>query len=197
MRGDPPPPPLSLNKVKRKAVRSGDANDWITYKAARNNVNNEIRQSKANYCHNENINNSGNGREIWKTINTLLSRKTQDNSINELKVTYESHTEPEQIAHQFNIHFTEIGTNLATALSQNTCDFEQFLTKTRTTFQFKLIPVNTVFETLISDATKKATGSDKISDNLLKSLRTLCVQFSVEIGVFPSELKNAKVIPLF
>ena len=161
-------------------MRSGDASDWSACKAARNNVNNEIRQSKADYYHKEITNNSGNGREIWKTINTLLSRKTKDISINELKVNNESHTEPEQIVHQFNIHFTEIGNNLQLLFPQNTCAFEQFLTKTKTTFQLKPVPVNTIFETLISLATKKATGLDEISAKLLnllpQSLRTLCVK---------------------
>ena len=63
---------INRNYLKKKAVCSGDVGDWSAYKATRNNINNEIRQEKANYYHNEIKNNSGNGREIWKTINTLL-----------------------------------------------------------------------------------------------------------------------------
>ena len=90
-------------------------------------MNNSIRQSKAAFYHKEIEQNSGNSREIWKTINSLMSRKTKDSSINELKADNVSFTEPILIADQFNKHFTEIGTKLASVLPESDCDYEQYV----------------------------------------------------------------------
>ena len=66
---------IKRNHLKKKAVRSGDLNDWNEYRRVRNKTNNKLRDTKAAYYHKEIENNSGNVREIWKTINDLMSRK--------------------------------------------------------------------------------------------------------------------------
>ena len=72
-------------------------------------------------------NNSGNVRELWKTINDLMSRKIKSNTINELKVNNLSFTEPSESADELNKHFTEVGLTLAstyrrtTAILNNIC----------------------------------------------------------------------------
>ena len=68
-------------------------------------------------------NNSGDVRELWKTINNLISRKIKSNTINELKVNNLSFTEPTEIADELKKHFTEVGSTLASNLPQNNCDF--------------------------------------------------------------------------
>ena len=64
---------IKRNHLKKKAVRSGDLNDWSEYRRVRNKRNNKLRDTKAAYYHKEIKNNSGNVREIWKTINDLMS----------------------------------------------------------------------------------------------------------------------------
>ena len=114
---------IKRNNLKKKAVRSGDLNDWNEYKRLRNKTNNKLRDTKAAYYHKEIENNSGNVREIWKTINDLMSRKIKSNTINELKVNNLSFTEPSEIADELNKHFTEVGSTLASTLPQNNCDW--------------------------------------------------------------------------
>ena len=63
--------------------------------------------------------------------------------------------------------------------------------------------MKTVLEALKSLSTKKAVGLDNISARLLNVAapviaEPLCIIFnkSLESGIFPSELKNAKVFPV-
>ena len=194
---------IKRNHYKKKAVRSGDLNDWNEYRRVRNKTNNKLRDTKAAYYHKEIENNSGNVREIWKTINDLMSRKIKSDTINELKVNNLSFTEPCKIADELNKHFTEVGSTLASTLPQNNCDFKQYLLKPKTNFRLEKISLTSVLETLNSLATKKAVGLDYISSKLLKVAapvlaESLCKIFnkSVETGTFPSEWKSAKVFPV-
>ena len=194
---------IKRNHLKKKAVRSGDLNDWNEYRRVRNKTNNKLRDTKAAYYHKEIENNSGNVREIWKTINDLMSRKIKSDTINELKVNNLSFTEPCKIADELNKHFTEVGSTLASTLPQNNCDFKQYLLKPKTNFRLEKISLTSVLKTLNSLATKKAVGLDYISSKLLKVAalvlaESLCKIFnkSVKICTFPSERKSAKVFPV-
>ena len=133
-----------------------------------------------------------------------MSRKTKDSSIKELKVNNVSSTEPTLIADQFNKHFTDIGTKVASVLPESDCDYEQFVSKTNTTFRLKKISAKGILEIFKSLLTRKATGLDNISVRLLKTAGSiiagsLCSIFnkSIDNGVFPAEWKNAKVFPLY
>ena len=110
---------IKRNHLKKKAVRSGDSNDWSEYRRVRNKTNSKLRDTKAAYYHREIKKNSGNVREIWKTINDLMSQKRNSNTIKELKVNNVSFSEPCEIADELNKHLTEVGSTFASALPQN------------------------------------------------------------------------------
>ena len=117
---------INCKHLKQKANSTGDPNDWSKYKVARNKLNNNIRLAKSAYYHKEIEDNIGNSRQTWKTINNLMSRKTKDSSINELKVKNVIVNEPSEIADELNKHFTDIGNKLAVNLSQSDSDYQQF-----------------------------------------------------------------------
>ena len=72
-------------------------------------INSKLRDTKAAYYHREIKKNFGNVREIWKTINDLMSQKRNSNTINELKVNNLSFSEPCEIADELNKHLIEVG----------------------------------------------------------------------------------------
>lgn len=54
--------------LKVKAIRSGDACDWIMFKKCRNDVNDEIKQAKEKFFKNALRENEGNYRVTWRII---------------------------------------------------------------------------------------------------------------------------------
>ena len=67
---------------------------------------------------------SGNPKEVWKTINRLMSRKPNNHAINELKINNESVVNQKLIAETLNKHFPEIGPFLADKLPETNKSFE-------------------------------------------------------------------------
>ena len=59
--------------------------DWKKFKDARNMCNNKIRQAKTDYYYHQYFKtNSGNSKEIWKSINELMSRNAKSDEISHL-----------------------------------------------------------------------------------------------------------------
>lgn len=70
--------------LKVKAIRSGNACDWLMFKKCRNAINNEIKQAKEQFFKNALRENKGNSRMTWRIINELTSRKIHSSSVKEI-----------------------------------------------------------------------------------------------------------------
>ena len=68
---------------------------------------NEIKTAKVNYYKSKINQNTGNPKQIWRTINELTYRKcTSNSSISEPKSGDKSFTKPDEICETLNEHFT-------------------------------------------------------------------------------------------
>ena len=72
------------DRLKIKALRTGDPSDWINFKKLRNEVYNAIKTVKKSYCYKTFETYNGNSRETWETINEVTLRKSGKAGINEL-----------------------------------------------------------------------------------------------------------------
>ncbi|XP_066017879.1 uncharacterized protein [Pocillopora verrucosa] len=191
--------------LKLKASRSKDANDWLQFKKCRNLVNNEIKKAKELFYKRALDENEGNSRQTWRIVNELMSRKTNNCSIKEIKSNGNSIYGPPEMADAFNNHFSSIGPKLASQIySNNGPSHLHYLEGTDKRFELKCINPSKVFSLLSKLCKSKATGLDMISSRLLRECADLiadplCFIFnqSIRSGVFPQEWKCAKVIPLF
>ena len=73
------------DRLKIKAIRSGDAIDRNDFKRARNNVNNAIANAKKSYYLKSFTAWDGNSRKTWEIINEVTGRKSEKAIINELE----------------------------------------------------------------------------------------------------------------
>ena len=64
----------SKNLLKKKALKSKDENDWLTFKSARNSHNKLIKSSIRHHYDVEIKNNQGNTKHMWKSINNLIHK---------------------------------------------------------------------------------------------------------------------------
>lgn len=65
------------DRLKVKAIRSGDPNDWNDFKRAHNNVNNAIKNAKKSYYMKSFTACDSNLRKTWKIINEVMGHKSE------------------------------------------------------------------------------------------------------------------------
>ena len=105
--------------LKVKAIRSGNACDWLMFKKCHNAVNNEIKQAKEQFFKNALRENKGNSRMTWRIINELTSRKIHSSYVKEIKLDNNSISDPRELSFVFNDHFSSIGLKLINAIQNN------------------------------------------------------------------------------
>ena len=84
--------------------------------------------------------NANNPKEIWKTINELMNRKTNEPIINEITFDNNKVRDPHKIASRLNEHFTSVGTKLNSKLPRTSFErgtFEEYIKCAHTTFDLK------------------------------------------------------------
>ncbi|XP_065678128.1 uncharacterized protein LOC136093129 [Hydra vulgaris] len=125
-----------------------------------------------------------------------------------IKVDNISLYDPRAISHEFNKFFIGIGPSLSNRISNTTASFNDFLVpmdncicsdELSSELSFKEFEV-----ALNSVKRNKATGADKINGNviidcfdILKHILFKVFRASINQGIFPEQLKVAKVTPIF
>ena len=147
-----------------------------------------------------------NPRKIRSTINSLLHTKSDNPSTpSKLRINDIVVNNPVELADCFNHHFSEVGTKLANNLPPSSvCAVNDYLTK-RVFSTIFLEPVaSDEITNIINDLkTNKAGGYDMIScyfielsSSILIPILVSLINASFSLGIFPDDLKIAKVIPL-
>lgn len=139
--------------------------------------------------------NQGEAKKQWKTINSLMGRKSNVNTHN-----IELNPPCNDIPTRFNEHF--LATNFEPNDDEQT--FKKYL-KNTPNFSMFLAPTNrTEIEDVISKLKSDTPGYDDISHKILRYSSSLIstplvhiINLALKKGTFPDQLKQAKVIPLF
>ena len=146
-------------------------------------------------------------KNTWGTIKQILNRTRSKENLPEAflidNVMTSDHT---IIANKFNTFFANVGFKLAENITDadNTNFRDYLLNPSMHNLTFELISEATTMETLNNLKSKPSCGHDGISTKLLKACKleickplTLIINQMLTTGIFPDDLKVAKVIPLF
>lgn len=192
------------DRLKAKAIKTKDPKLWDAFKKARNQVNNEVKETKKAYYNNSFHVNSNNSKKTWQAINELTGRKSNKSTINSLVVDDETINDPKKICNNFNSFFAEIGPQLAKNIPDVDHSFTDYLTKTESKFSFEEINSLEVQQLLSKLNIAKANGLDNIPARLLKECPDLISESltqifneSIKTGIFPTDWKRARVTPLY
>ena len=135
-----------------------------------------------------------NVKKTWQVIKEAIGKEKckQQNLPKKILVDKISITETESIAESFNKYFTQIGPKLAKDIGTSTKSFNEYIKKHDTTQPEKIISVNELKDAFFSsfNVVKKYFGV------LHKPLLHI-FNLSLQTGIFPDKLKNARVTPLF
>ena len=196
-----------------KKMRKSDSNT-IEYDILSTNLNSYNRILKrsiriAKRRHYQNIFNiySGNVKKTWSMINDILHKNKQNTR---LPVYFEQGeqqiSDKKDIANKFNAFFTYIGKNLADKIidvpHKHFSDY--LVSKPNSIFEFKPVETKEGNKIISQLDSKNSSGYDSISniliksivDNILKPL-TVIINQCLKMGIFPNQLKIAKVVPIF
>ena len=194
------------DSLKKKFDITKDEHIWNQYKKARNETNNLIKQSKRNHF-TSNIEAAGKDpKKTWMLINELTSRK-QSRSGNVSKINLDDNnviTEASEITDAFNFHFTNVGKNLANDISKSNVNPIQYIKRPNCVFSFQEIHIDKVRQFLKHINVAKSTGLDNLPGKLLQIAAdilapslTKLFNKSLSTGIYPSDWKLARVVPIF
>ena len=139
-------------------------------------------------------------------MNTLSPQKALRKSPNSISVDGKIINNPVEIAEKFNSHFCSIGKKLSDSIDTTKAPkFNVYLSKRVSSFMyFPPISVVEVFNTIYQLNLNKSCGFDGIETTFVKIIvETIALVLTnlynhcFALGVFPSRLKTAKVIPVF
>ena len=167
-----------------------------------------IRAAKREYYFKTFTSQKNDIKKTWKTIDeTLNRRKNKSKFPSEFIVNNRSIADQKEIADQFNIFFSSIGSTLSDSIEidDSTLDFTDYLNNpTQHHFNFNTITESETLSIINKLKSKNSSGKDEISNKLLKSIKneiakplTIIINQSLKTGVFPDALKIAKVKPLY
>ena len=149
-------------------------------------------------------------RKQWQMINSLLGRKNKISSINKLnKCDGSTVTTPESISSSFNDYFTNIASSLKRNLdgedshTVNVDNYQKFLKgPVSRSMYLNKVGAGEIYKT-IQSLKNKSTGDTKIEALKIANIShdftntlAMIVNKSFEHGIFPAQLKIAKVVPI-
>ena len=149
--------------------------------------------------------NLGNIKKIWNKANQVLNRGKKDQSFPSVFMKDgKKITGNKNIADNFNLFFINIGQSLAENFEE-TNEFEKYMPKHNESVRsFSRVTKDDVHKIIKSLKLKGSTGFDCVSNKLVRSLRNelayplkIIINDSLQSGIVPSQLKVAKVLPLY
>ena len=166
----------------------------------RNKVNTEIKAAKKVFYNNKFIENNGDPRKTWQTINDLTSRKAVHSSIREINLMGTFISESSDLSNAFNEHFAN---DIPFSNNNNHCHRE-YVKGINNRFEFRPTDSEQVLKLLNKLNKSKGAGLDKLSSRLIRECADLISPYISTIfncclttGIFPDNWRLAKFTPIF
>ena len=169
----------------------------------KNTLRKTIKEAKKKYFSNQFGRYEGNGKKTWQTIDNALHRKSRKTIPDAISVNTRLNTNKQEIANEFNKYSATICAN--NQIPTTNTSYKSYLTtQTVSTFNFKLIDNATTMRYLSNLNPSHSCGHDNLSTVTLKYIAneiseclTLIINQPITRGIFPDQLKIAKVVPIF
>ena len=198
---------VTRDRLKKQAVRFKSDILMEAYRQTRNKVNMLNMELRGEFFTTKIASQNGDLKSAWKTINTVLNKKSKATQIATLEVDGSLISDSNSTAESMNNFFCSIGNtrsgkipetanhlleNECTVNSQNLC------------FELKAIDMCQLEKIFNTFKKSKGSGADGIANYFLKIgqsavIEPLCDIFNLSIatGIFPDSWKIARVAPIF
>ena len=177
------------------------------YKLYQNTLQHIKQRTKQEYYINQCNKFRNNTTKLWKVLNEVLPKSNDKDSVSILKANGTNYYSKSAISSEFADYFANIGNNLSNNIPNGTHSIDYYLQRiSRNARSLFITPCTEIeIERILSSLKNKpSSGYDDISNKMLKiignSLLTPLYHIfneSLRQGVFPLEMKNALVVPLY
>ncbi len=194
------------NLLYRNFIKSRTPSNELRYKTYKNKLTKILKRCEREY--NSRILNThkNDAKLLWKFLNNIINRKSITRPLPKYFIKENNKiTNDENIADGFNDFFTNIGPRLAEKINGSNKHFKEYLDK-NTINSIYLDPAsNEEILGIVSNLNNKhSLDKDGINASTVKTIITAVLEpikhicnLSLSSGIFPDEMKVAKVIPLY
>ena len=187
--------------VKAKA-REGLAR--LVYKNENKIFKNELKAAKNKYIRENLVKNCKNSKKLWDIINKHVVGKSGSEQVNNIKLNNITVTNEKVIAEAFSEHFKMAAENLHNQVNIDPEKHKEYLPPSKPSWEFIEVTEPEVLKVINSMAPKTSNGVDGISNKILKLVKFIILKpitklfnKSITMGVFPTALKAAKIVPIY
>ena len=192
------------NRLFRRYKKSKNPEHEQIYKSFRNKLNGLLHNAEKDHYDQLLKKNQNNLKTSWRILKEVINKKKSTSSCSRFRINNRLISDNKSIANGFNSYFVNIGPTLASKIPKDDRSPSLFL-KNRNLSSIVLEPViEDEVKNVIKCLKLSSAGWDSISPCVVKSSYnsfivplTHIMNLSISKGVFPTELKVARVIPLF
>ena len=193
------------NKLYVKSIRYPTDNNLLIYKQYRNKLNSLLRRTERSYYSNLLNQNKNNLRKSWEIIKHVINKNKRSSSSDAFKINNNTtSSDPNIICNSFNNFFANIGSSLASKIPKcNKCPLSYIKNNIVDSIYIEGVSSDEIKNIIIS-LKNSSPGWDDIHAKVVKntyrsyiSCLTHIFNLSLNRGVFPNELKIARVVPIY
>ena len=192
------------NSLYRRYIKSKDPDLWSIYTRFRNKINGLlVKAEKEHYSflmekHKNNL------KKSWNIIKEVINKNKSNTKFSRFLIDGQVTTDKNSISNGFNSFFTNVGPSLANKIPSDSRSPSAFLKNPVSNCMYMDNVLEEEVANVIKNLKEGSCGWDDISASVVKTTYrsfleplTHILNISITKGVFPNELKIAKVIPLF
>ena len=195
------------HKLYHKYLNNPNDITEAAWKRYRNLTNSIIKKSQEMYYKKMIDSHNNSSKNLWKTFGTIINKNKQTHrKINEIKIGESIINEPKKIAESFNQFFSEIGMKLANKFqNNNTNEYKKYLDNpAEQSLLLYRISYIEIKEAISNLKNSNSSSHDEITSKFVKISSPLLIpalekvfNLSITSGIYPSNLKVSKVIPIY
>ena len=145
-------------------------------------------------------------KKTWAVLSEILNRKNRNSVPDNMTVNGAECSDKQAIAEHFNSFFASVGElNSKNITEHGDSSYRDYLSeRIESNFEFRLVDSHNIKQIIKGIKTSRSNGHDGISSELLKLISndiadsiTLIINQSLKSGIFPNQLKIAKVTPIY
>lgn len=192
-------------KLAEEKIRRPTAENLDKYKRYRDLYNKTVRGAKQMHFNTQLETNKHDLRKTWQILKNAMRKCNDKTSIIE-EIVDENivYKDPTDISSKFNNFFVNVAENITSGINVSDKSYTGYAEDSNCSFSFSEIRPNDILKLVKDMPNKSSTDSFGISNNFIKKIIYIIIQplchifnLSLQTGEIPSQLKIAKVTPIF